>query len=331
MKKSNLGACIALAAAVPCGVAAEVTLYGKANLSFEKVDLKDQDESHTELMSNASRLGFKGSEKINDSLEAIYQLEYEVYVDDGEDVRSVGGQRDDRSFRQRNIFVGVKGGFGQVIGGHFDTPLKGAQGKVDVFNDLRGDIRSMITNNDHRLGNTVMYSSPKFAGFGAHLGYITSENEEVDEGKSAAVYFDNHGLYASVAFEQDVVDENSETLRAVLAYTIGGLQVGGLFEQDDQEGAPGLADPEEQDGWLASVLYDFQNNWLVKAQYGESDIRYLDADTTSVGVDYKLSKNFTVFSFYTADSAEGEPELDPAAESDDIDREYFGLGVELKF
>ena len=183
MQKQNLRVAVALAMCLPTVAMADISLYGKANVAFELVD--EGDGSRTDLTSNASRLGFKGSEKINDSLTAIYQLEYEVDVDDQD------------TFRQRNIFVGVKGEFGQVIGGHFDTPLKSAQNKVDLFNDLRGDIRTMITPNENRTSNTVMYSSPVLSGLAGHVAYISSENEEVDDGKSAALSFTRSGFASS--------------------------------------------------------------------------------------------------------------------------------------
>lgn len=311
MKKQALSKLIALATLLPASAMADISLYGKANLSFEHVN--EGDESFTEMVSNASRLGFKGGEKINDELEAIYQLEYEVYVDDAD------------TFSQRNIFVGVKGSFGQVIGGHFDTPLKSAQGKVDVFGDLRGDIKNMITRNENRTSNTLMYSTPgNLGGFGANVAYISSEEDEVDDGKSLAVSYTLEGFYVSLAFEQDVEAQDADAMRAAATYTIGGLQLGALYEEYELDGADSV------DGWLASVLYDFQNNWVVKGQYGQSDMYEEGGDTASLGVDYKATKNFTVYSFYTAYSSDDLiVENGPVEEG--VDADYLGVGVELKF
>lgn len=314
MKKQTLSVFVTLASLVPVGVMAEITLYGKANISFESVN--DGDASFTELVSNASRFGLKGGEKINDTLEAIYQLEYEVYVD---------GDNGGRTLGQRNIFLGVKGEFGQVIGGNFDTPLKSIQGKVDVFNDLRGDMKSMITSNDLRTSDTVMYSTPSLSGFIAHAAYISSELDEVDDGKSIAASYTWNGLYLGAAFEQDVVQLDSETVRVAASYTIGGLQLGALYEEDEIVEEDLLGSEVSSEGWLVSALYDFQNNWLMKGQYGESDIRFENADTVSIGVDYKATKNFTVYGFYTANSS------DNIIAEEEIDQDYIGLGIDLKF
>lgn len=322
--KHKLSLFITLAGLAPGMAMADIQFYGKANVSLEWVE--EGDSSHTALESNASRVGLKGSEVLNDSVEAIYQFEYEANVDDN----------NEDSLKQRNIFVGVKGNFGQVIGGHFDTPFKSAQNKVDVFNDLRGDIKNYITPNDNRADNTVMYSSPSASGFVAHLAYLSSEDEERDDGKSVALTYSLDTLYLALAFDQDVEDENAEALRVVAQYGIAGLQLGALFEQYEEDGA------DKQDAWVVSALYNLNTKWAIKGQYAQSDIAfnydevevlgetvelYSDESTSmSVGVDYKASKNFTVYSFYTDISAEDEDVAD-----DVVDNSYFGVGVDFRF
>lgn len=313
--KNSLYLFMAATSFVPAAAMADITLYGKANVSLEWVE--EGEESHTALESNASRLGFKGSEKINDYVEAIYQLEYEAHFDDGS-----------TTFGQRNIFAGLKGGFGQIIGGRFDTPLKMAQYKVDVFNDLRGDIKNFISPNEIRSQNTVMYSTPSLGGFVAHAAYISSENEEVDDGKSISLTYSTDALYLALAFDQDVRTENAEALRAVAQYSVSGWQFGLLFEQSEDEGA------DKEDAWLASVLYNLNADWAVKAQFAQSDIPFTYAtnvqtdssESLSLGVDYKLSKNFVVYGFYTDISAEDE-----GIAEDVVDNSYVGLGVDFRF
>lgn len=313
--KNSLYLFMAATSFVPAAAMADITLYGKANVSLEWVE--EGEESHTALESNASRLGFKGSEKINDYVEAIYQLEYEAHFDDGS-----------TTFGQRNIFAGLKGGFGQIIGGRFDTPLKMAQYKVDVFNDLRGDIKNFISPNEIRSQNTVMYSTPSLGGFVAHAAYISSENEEVDNGKSISLTYSTDALYLALAFDQDVRTENAEALRAVAQYSVSGWQFGLLFEQSEDEGA------DKEDAWLASVLYNLNADWAVKAQFAQSDIPFTYAtnvqtdssESLSLGVDYKLSKNFVVYGFYTDISAEDE-----GIAEDVVDNSYVGLGVDFRF
>lgn len=314
--KNKLSVFVTLASLAPAMAMADITLYGKANVSLEWVE--EGDTSHSALESNSSRVGIKGSEKLNDSVEVIYQFEYEANVDDN----------DDDALKQRNIFIGVKGDFGQIIGGHIDTPLKNAQNKVDLFNDLRGDIKNYISPNDNRTDNTVMYSSPSASGFVAHLAYIASEDEDRDDGKSLSLTYTSDSLYLALAFDQDVEAENAEALRAIAQYDISAWQLGLLYEQYEAEGA------DSQDAWMVSALYNLNSKWALKAQYAQSEIAFSygtglttdESESMSIGADYKLSKNVKVYGFYTAITAEDE-----GVAGDVADNKYAGIGMDFRF
>ncbi|HRH78192.1 MAG TPA: porin, partial [Cellvibrionaceae bacterium] len=181
---SKLRSLIALSCLAPIGAMADApTVYGRINLtaqqnSTEALKLEANDtvstskSDTTTLENNVSRLGFKGSEKFADiGLEGFYLAEYAVYADDGTDgVESATSSS--TSIRQRNIYFGLKGGFGSAQAGFFDTPLKSIQNKVDLFNDLRGDINEYITVNDYRRKNSVMYVTPKMSGFTGYIDLI---------------------------------------------------------------------------------------------------------------------------------------------------------------
>ncbi|WP_020412950.1 porin [Microbulbifer sp. ANSA001] len=283
--------------------------YGKANVTFQAAD--EGDGSETDVQSNASRLGVKGEIALTDGIKGIYRMEYEVDMD---------GDADD-TFSQRNIYAGLEGGFGQVIAGKFDTPLKVAQKKVDLFNDLEGDIKSLITSSDNREEDALQYTTPSFAGFKASTAYISNKGEVINEetgeernnGISASVAYDNNGVFMAYAFDQDVEGQDIDVQRFVAQYNIGPVQVGALFE--DQEDAAG----NSTDGWMGSVAYKIEQ-WTMKAQYGQSDIKKEGGETYSLGLDYKFNSSAKVFGFYTDETADG-----------DYDRSYAGIGAEYKF
>lgn len=77
MKKALLP--LAIAALLPISAFADVTVYGKANVSFQSAD--EGGDSVTELVSNASRIGLKGSEDLGNGLKAIYRFEYQTAID----------------------------------------------------------------------------------------------------------------------------------------------------------------------------------------------------------------------------------------------------------
>ena len=104
MKRKILPIVISSVAALTTQAAfAEVDLYGKINMTIQTVEEESGgvDTMDTiELKSNASRLGFKGSEDISDAWKVIYKLEYEIYPDSKD---SNGGN----AFKSRNTYVGM--------------------------------------------------------------------------------------------------------------------------------------------------------------------------------------------------------------------------------
>lgn len=312
MTKKLLPALIVMA--LSATATAEVKVYGKANLSFHAADIND--ESVNELVSNASRLGFKGSEDLENGLTAIYQFETEIGFDGGSDV-----------FKQRNSFLGVKGNFGTILAGRYDTPLKKAQRKVDLFNDMVGDIKHMITISDNRPNNTIGYQSPKSWGaFAASAQYIENEDAEVDGAFAGHVSFVAGGFYGAVGYADGEVSggHDASVARLVAQYNIGGLQLGALYEDYSEDA---LTDEDDvtigedisTDGWMASAKYSFEALDL-KAQYGASDMKEEGGTSISIGVDYRYSKTFKLLSYYTVN------------ESDlGTDKSYLGVGAELKF
>lgn len=307
MKQSLLP--LALLALIPVAVNADVTVYGKANVSLQNSD-EEVSGTKVELVSNASRIGLKGSEDIREGLKVIYQFEYQTEVDDGSN--SSG------TFSQRNIYVGLESSAGTVMAGLFDTPLKVVQEKVDLFNDLEGDIKN-IFNGEVRAKNIVQYITPKAWGpVSSSVAYITHEEEGVDDGVSASVSYSNTTFYLGLAVDSDV-QQGTDTARLAARYTLGQVHLGALYETNDD----GVSD---EDGLLVSALWKLSSQWGLKAQYGESDINAPDNKMLSVGADYYLSKNATVYGFYT------QVENGLAITSSKVrDDNYLGIGMEYKF
>ncbi len=307
MKKTALS--LAIAAVLPAFANAEKVeielpkFYGKINVSVQNT--QEGTSSISEVVSNASRLGVKGKIELKHGLTGIYKAEYETQVDDGDK----GGQ----TFSQRNIFGGIKGSFGQVIVGQFDTPLKKAQKKIDLFNDLEGDIKSAITVSDNRKADSVQYTSPKMAGLVATVAHIASEDETINDGTSSSLTYSRNKFYAAVAYDTDVEANGIDVTRLVAQYSIAGITLGGLWETQQQAG-------QNKDGWVYSAAYKLNSDVKLKAQYGESDIAKDDAKTYSLGVDYKLAKGAKAYAFATDEEF-----------GDDSQKEYYGVGLEYKF
>ncbi|MDE0876674.1 MAG: porin [Porticoccaceae bacterium] len=293
-------------------------VYGKANLSL--VDQDSGDSSGWNLNSNASRLGIKGESKLSEELAVVYQVEYEVCIDSGD----CKGQ----TFKQRNTFLGLKGNFGMVWAGKHDTPTKLAAKKVDLFNDLEGDIKNAFEG-QNRVSNVVAYTSPKMNGFSATLAMIPAEGEDVDQdgqddtglkdGLSYSINYTKDNLYLAIAGDQDI--DEQDLVRMIAQYQIDALTLGFLYQQNQDN-----LGTKDESGYFFSAAYSLNADITLKAQYGEieDDIDGDEEQTLSLGADYKLAKNTKTFIFYT-DNTDSEVGLSKDAFT------AFGIGMEHKF
>jgi predicted porin len=295
-------------------IAASVDIYGRADLSVQS---SDQGEGNfTELKSNASRLGFKGTHSLNDDLDVVYKAEFEVDMDGDGDV-----------FKARNQYIGLRVIFGEVLLGKNDTMLKQSQGKVDLFSDLNGDIKTLWAG-ENRLGDSITYKSPMFQSFQLGFTYITEDEIEASDAFSMALVYGDKKLkkstvFASVAYDSEVkgktgdgaVKGNFDTLRATISTKLAGVTLG-LMLQNQEEVVSGV----EMNGVMASAKYSIDNLTL-KGQLQTAD--YEDADSRSgitVGIDYKLAKSTKLYAFYTSF------DLDSAA-----DQDYLAAGIQYNF
>ena len=304
MKKTVLSLALATVAASAQAETVEIELpefYGKINLTQEFVQQEDAG-SYSQLNSNASRLGLKGKTAINDQLTAIYQAEYEIDVDGDGDV-----------FKQRNTFLGVKGSYGLVQAGVFDTALKASQGKVDLFNDLPGDIKNVLTHSENREANAVRYESPSLSGLVVTLDHINAEEEDVNNGLSASLVYTRDAIYVAYAYDTDVEGEGIKVQRVTGQLKTSFATFGALWETEDDNG-------DSNDGMLFSVSVPV-SVVAVNAQYIASDIKDEGGTQYSLGAEYKLSKKAKTFIF--ASSSE--------TDEDSSGMDVYGAGMELKF
>jgi predicted porin len=294
------------------------TIYGKINVSVVNSDDGASDEWN--LNSNASRLGVKGKTEIADGLYAVYKAEFEMCVDDGD----CKGQ----TFTQRNIMGGVRGSFGTVWAGKHDSPTKLAQNKIDLFNDLEGDIKNTFEG-ENRVSNIVAYTSPTINGFSSTVAMMPGEGADVDgdgqddtgltDGISYSVSYSMDNLYIAVAGDQDV--DSQDLMRIVAQYKMDALKLSVMYQQNEDN-----LGTKDESGFFVSAAYQLDKKTTLKAQYGsiEDDVDGDEEETLSLGADYKLAKGTKVYVFYTdnTDSSTGVADDEDTA---------FGLGMEHKF
>ena len=287
--------------------AADVDIYGKANLSLQSSD--EGEGSFTEVKSNASRIGLKGTHDLGDGLTVIYKAEFQVDLD--------GDSAKGDSITDRNQYVGLAGSFGEVLLGKNDTMLKQSQGKVDLFSDLNGDIKN-LWKGENRMADTISYKSPKFNDFRVGVTYIAEDSVDAEDGVSVAVFYGDKKLkkskvFASVAVDSEV--KGYDITRATVQGKVGGVVLGAMLQT--QEKIDGSA---EMDGYMVSAKYKM-DKVTFKGQYQAANFDGGDDKSgITVGADYSLAKSTKVYTFYTSfDMDSGE------------DQDYLAAGIEYKF
>jgi len=304
--KNTLAIAVSSVMALPT-FAADIDIYGRADLSVQKSD--EGAGSFTEVKSNASRIGFKGTHQLEDGLAVIYKAEFQVDLD--------GDSAKGDSITDRNQYVGLKGAFGEVLLGKNDTMLKQSQGKVDLFSDLNGDIKS-LWKGENRMADTISYKSPKFNDFRIGVTYIAEDAVDEEDAISVAVFYGDKKLkkstvYASIAMDSEV--KGYDTTRATIQGKVSGITLGAIYHT--QEKIDGSA---EMDGFLVSAKYKI-DKVTVKGQYQTADYDGGDSKSgVTVGADYSLAKSTKLYAFYTSF------DMDSGADED-----YLAAGIQYKF
>jgi len=289
---------------------AEPTVYGKLWISVESQDTLSGTE--VDMVSNASRLGVKGSMDFGEGLEAIYQAEYEIDPVDG-----TADEKNGRTFKQRNSFIGIKGSYGTLFLGTHDTALKKSQSKIDLFNDLAGDIKNILQG-ENRMSEFIGYTTPTLGdGFSATFNAIKGTEEEdnsIGDSTSVSLNYKTKSFYAAIAFDSEL--KGYDTTRISFQVPLNRTQLGFIY-QDTKELSSGL----DEDGYVLSLSQKIGKKGVFKIQLAESDMKMGSGKQASIGYDYKLSEKAKAFIFYT----------DLSGESLSKEKEISALGFEYKF
>lgn len=317
MKKNILAIAIASATAAamtaPVASANAPTVYGQFNVAVEDVT----DQGHNVVNRN-SRVGIKGSQDLGNGLSAVYQFETTVNVQGGNTGNGGWGA-------QRNTFVGLGGGFGTVVMGRHDTPLRMIQpsdGFADSayagnntgrfngmnFNNNLPIIGGLNVSGEHRLDNVVAYLSPSFNGVAFALAGTATpaagEDGSLANGYSASLTYGSKadGLFAGIATTQ-VTDNHAghpqlnnkdvSFIRATLQYKLSGLTVNGMYNTVDNDGTIGSSYTL---GGAYKMGQFTPRAKVSMVDYNDSDLK--DATNFALGVDYSLGKSTRIYAEY---------------------------------
>ncbi|MDG2061554.1 MAG: porin [SAR86 cluster bacterium] len=271
-------------------LSSEPKVYGKLWITVESQN--KESGSKIDMVSNASRLGMKGNMGIGEDIEAIYQAEYEVDPVDG-----TADEKKQRTFKQRNSFVGIKGSYGTFFIGTHDTAFKESGAKIDLFNDLAaGDIRNILQG-ENRMSDFIGYRTPLFgdiisATFNAIKGEKGLGDNSIFGSRSISVNYKTKSFYAALSVDSEI--KGYDSIRLSLKMPFNRTQIGFIYQDTEK-----INTGEKEDGYVVSLSQKIGNKGIFKLQIAESDMKLQSGKQASIGYDYKLSAKFKVLFFFT--------------------------------
>lgn len=287
----------------PAFAQSSITLYGVMDEYFTRI-VPQGGGATTRLDSSgllASRWGVRGREDLGGGLGANYTLEFGLNANDGS--RADGN----RAFN-RQSWVGLSGGWGEVRLGRQNTPQFVMNGKFDAFNGAtQASGWNNVTGTAPRVDDAIGYFTPALGPVRAQVLYArgaiagapllpeTQDNQNVH----AAVEYETSKMY--VGFNYETIDNQA------LTFTQKRLGLGASYAITDAWRLYGAVGRESRsDGTLAQNLYSISAGWQVtpasNLAFGYFKLNDQltgagqgDADQTSILYRYFLSKRTTVY------------------------------------
>lgn len=303
MKKKLVALGISAVLTSTSAVMAETVLYGKAHVAVEsETEINDagkDDGDVFQIQSHASRVGVKGSEDIGNGVKGLFKFEWQLDMADAGKVEVGDDSKASNHITARNQYVGLEGGFGTVLLGRHDTPLKMSQGKYDLFGDIYGDIARHFAG-ETRASNVLAYLTPKFGNFQIVGAYVPSEDKDNDKIISVAGIYEDDNLHGSLAYNSydEAFNVGDSLLRATATYKFGNFGLGGMYQTASPTGDGEDTDAIGVNGFMKAGSNKF------KVQYQQGDGQGVgvktakikeDASTISLGVDHGFSKRTTSY------------------------------------
>ncbi len=314
MKKSLIALAVAGAFAAPAFAAtSNVDISGQLHLSLDYLDADTAAASgNWNVSSNASNIVVKGTEDLGGGMKAVWNIQ--TYFDVGATGNadgSFGGTAN--GVGSGNTYVGLNGGFGTVILGKAEAPLKIVSRKVDLFNNQIGDTRNLLNADgaagDVRPNNVVAYITPDMNGFNATLAYVTNTaagaaTDASDTVVAANAFYTNGPLLLGAGYQNrdfGTAGKPDETIwRLAGGYTFGDFKAVAFYQ--DAGDANGVKNADRK-VWGLGGAYAM-GPMTLKAQYYQADDRKSTsnngADMWALGVDYAMSKRTTAYVAYAS-------------------------------
>ncbi|MDO8207263.1 MAG: porin [Gallionella sp.] len=253
MGKRNLALLVAAFVSAPLNAVADsqVSFFSKLDADVQSVKTSQPGvgvaSSHSRIASNASRVGARGSKEIGDELQAFWQIGTRINLN-GAETGGGGGL----FTLWGNSHIGMKGTFGTVFLGVWDTPFRQVHDKVELFD------------NSH-------ISSP--------IGVLGSIGNGISG--ATAVPSTAQGFHPSVAGVTVASTGFHRRQKSSLQYwspSYQHVQLKLAYSMDDPANKTAAVSPAL---WSVSAAYDSEPIYLAIAQERHQDLKVLGASNIS--------------------------------------------------
>lgn len=235
---------LAMSLALACGTAqaqSQVNIYGvvDAGLVVEHGAAAGTTTRISSGVASGSRIGFKGTEELGNGLSAGFVVEGGVSIDTG-----ASGQGGLTFGRQS--YVSLSSPLGSLSAGRQYSPyFKALLNIADPFGDgLAGQAANLMVAN-RRMDNSVVYASPKLAGWSADVAYSAGEvagDSTRKRALSGAVNYANGPLSLAVTHyrrEDALASLHSRNSLLAARYTLGAYQLHAAYAANRGMGTVG--------------------------------------------------------------------------------------------
>lgn len=304
-KRALLAASVAAAVSAPAF--AEVVVYGSARTGIEYSNVSGAEPSRFRLVDESSRIGFKGSDKLDNGMTVFWKSEHRIRVGSS----NINGTNDASSgFGNRDSYVGVEGGFGTLSFGK----------QNDAYGDwinISPVLDGAMTNSEDsffyqnesgsRKNNIAKYVSPTFSGFQASVAYdFGGETATYNTyGYSALLTWSNDMFNVGAAYLGTHDDGNvaGEKLKAFaldgVAKVTSALSLTAHWERAKYSQADDRRDYAGVGAVYSVGKWGFTTQYLKAFEAKDGVDKDDSAYQFNLGARYALSKNTTAFANYT--------------------------------
>ncbi|KLV09285.1 membrane protein [Photobacterium aquae] len=286
-----------------------------------------------------ARLGIGGSQTVNDTVSVIGWAEYQVGA-----AEFANNLNDEDELTARYVWAGIDGAeYGRLTGGRVASGLIMFTDIVDVFaaSDIAiarqvGVVDATATQ-VFRQDGTVQYQN-SFDYFDVSAAYIIGNNtSDLDTAYNLALRYTfnmgDAGKLAPVAIYQYDEGESGDEYYVWgigASYYIGDVVLGVVYSEDEVEKV-GVVDKSKDEVVEASIVYDLNDWWVLRAGYRwleNSGGDELELSDTTLEAQYRLTTRSSIFGSYVFRDGDNGTS---AGYSGDADDDYFFLGLRYEY